>query len=573
MSKLTLQQVKKQTNSTIYMRGHSYYISGQVHNVERSGNRYKATVHGTYIYKVEITLEANGSIECSCSCPYYAHNICKHGVAVCLSIVEGNYKQDKNYISPEDFFTYVYPHVSEANKDAILHKILSENEKLRIEIIKMMGYVPTQAGISALKNLGYNDIVSYSNYLSELLNGPPLIAKNEQNAANKNEYPIEYVEIIKYIDENINKRVVNEVQKNIAAQNFTDALSCLMAYAQAVGKIELDEEYNKKNCIYLDNYSTWAKEMLIRCISSLSPHFTLKNINTKLAYRLIDNLLLLNTKSNSKYYIDDFSVILCQLCEQEETFKHFMQACNDNELVNDDTILSIIEIAQNVNQPKEWFKLCELYYLEHQSVAEKLIEKYREYEQIGNLYSAAQKIFRKWPNMDECIIKYIRPEENVEFCITVGSHLAQRTQSIEGYLSLKQLWTPEQERLFLLQNKGRDIFYMRLLEADKRYDDMFNHLNNRVLSFEFFNMTLFVIDRYPDEVIELIYKHLIPMLNQTVRGKEVYIQIAHELKKLLDKVKYNTTKQKIKDFCHYMITQPYKNLSNFKAELKKNELI
>ncbi|MBV1797584.1 SWIM zinc finger domain-containing protein [Siccirubricoccus sp. G192] len=69
----------------VYARGESYYRSGQVELISDDGQRVRARVAGTEIYRVD--LRGRGSrISGECSCPAFTdHGFCKHLVATALA--------------------------------------------------------------------------------------------------------------------------------------------------------------------------------------------------------------------------------------------------------------------------------------------------------------------------------------------------------------------------------------------------------------------------------------------------------------------------------------------------------
>ena len=85
---MNIKNFKKEISSEIYYRGEDYYKNGNVSDIQKIGkNRWIAEVEGNYgDYNVEINLDDLGNIKnYTCNCPYDG-DICKHVVAVLLSI-------------------------------------------------------------------------------------------------------------------------------------------------------------------------------------------------------------------------------------------------------------------------------------------------------------------------------------------------------------------------------------------------------------------------------------------------------------------------------------------------------
>ncbi len=91
--------VQQLANSTSYQRGQSYFNSGSVKKIKRTGNVFEAVVHGSEKYDVSLTLDKKENIEdYDCDCPYDYDGACKHIVALGLTVLDqtatGKIKQD-----------------------------------------------------------------------------------------------------------------------------------------------------------------------------------------------------------------------------------------------------------------------------------------------------------------------------------------------------------------------------------------------------------------------------------------------------------------------------------------------
>jgi hypothetical protein len=73
--------------ATSFSRGKDCFRSGSVGRLTREGNKFTAKVHGSYPYKVQLTLKADGA-KLTCNCPYDYEGICKHAVALGLAVLQ-----------------------------------------------------------------------------------------------------------------------------------------------------------------------------------------------------------------------------------------------------------------------------------------------------------------------------------------------------------------------------------------------------------------------------------------------------------------------------------------------------
>jgi len=74
-----------------FARGVQYAADGAVVRLRVVGDVVEATVQGTHAYRVRLSVDAGGQVECSCSCPAAADGACcKHCVAVGLQWLQGD---------------------------------------------------------------------------------------------------------------------------------------------------------------------------------------------------------------------------------------------------------------------------------------------------------------------------------------------------------------------------------------------------------------------------------------------------------------------------------------------------
>ena len=83
----TREYLQSLATATIFGRGKEYFWAGNVDRITREGDKFTAKVHGSYPYKVQLTLKAGGA-KLKCNCPYDFDGICKHAVALGLAVLK-----------------------------------------------------------------------------------------------------------------------------------------------------------------------------------------------------------------------------------------------------------------------------------------------------------------------------------------------------------------------------------------------------------------------------------------------------------------------------------------------------
>jgi uncharacterized Zn finger protein len=84
--KFTAASIRQHASADSYQRGREYYEQGAVGRVVRRGQQLQAEVEGSQYepYRVQITCDAGGIVQPTCSCPYDWGGWCKHIVATLL---------------------------------------------------------------------------------------------------------------------------------------------------------------------------------------------------------------------------------------------------------------------------------------------------------------------------------------------------------------------------------------------------------------------------------------------------------------------------------------------------------
>ena len=87
MKKLNNDRWKYRFSEVILERGECYWLLGKVFDVHETDHGWKARVHGSRNYQVEILGSEDEVSEMYCTCPYAQdHTLCKHMAAVLFGL-------------------------------------------------------------------------------------------------------------------------------------------------------------------------------------------------------------------------------------------------------------------------------------------------------------------------------------------------------------------------------------------------------------------------------------------------------------------------------------------------------
>lgn len=231
----------------IIERGRSYYNSGKVSQVYKTGNRYSAKVYGTgdKVYDVTITVDDDytADYECSCPCDYP----CKHEYAVLMAISNKEYKEIelKPIIKEQQYNTLDI--IEKIPSDELKKYILTRGREY-VDFDKeafdkyFSAYLPKYS-YDYYYNKLYNSIILNSNYNS-IAEGYIVLAKNYLN---KNEFE----DVFKII------KSIIEAYKDTDKLNFDDYVFDMLSKLAMLLRIT----YRKSNSTVKENIMSWAKQL------------------------------------------------------------------------------------------------------------------------------------------------------------------------------------------------------------------------------------------------------------------------------------------------------------------------
>ncbi|MEK7168596.1 MAG: SWIM zinc finger family protein [Patescibacteria group bacterium] len=226
------------SNSDIYKRGKEYFNQGRVIKTWKEKNKDLALVQGADTYEVALYFDGDCELVSKCSCPYEDGDICKHIVAVILSLSNIKVTNNKKVESKENITDYV----SNLNlKDA--QEFISRIAIGNTEITKSLKVFVQGQKESPIKTEDY-----YTKFKKELSQiSPESLLESFHFFEQQNDYDDYWDNDSGYDDDNDLSEWVNEiidlVSKYFDNNNFKEALkiyfSAIQAYFERSSEIEV----------------------------------------------------------------------------------------------------------------------------------------------------------------------------------------------------------------------------------------------------------------------------------------------------------------------------------------------
>lgn len=129
----TYDDIKELALKINFKKGEEYFLEGKVGEIVFDGDSsFRGFVFGHYIYEVELTFE-RGDLVVNCGCPAGHDGICKHSVALALTILRGDFEyrvSAKKSISYKEF-SKLYHQSEDLLKLDFLRELFEENKELK----------------------------------------------------------------------------------------------------------------------------------------------------------------------------------------------------------------------------------------------------------------------------------------------------------------------------------------------------------------------------------------------------------------------------------------------------------
>lgn len=219
------------------MRGYDYYQSGHVQNVTIRKNFIKATVLGSDIYDVEISLKNGVVNEIACDCPYAQDgNYCKHMVAVLYYVEEEGANNQKEPVNNDDTITKL---VNEADVTLVrefLEDMLMSDENMLSRFKRHLNLAPTAEDIKQYKQQvtetfrRYSDSGQFINYSKA-----------------------------KHLHRELSDMIDNEIGRLLNTGHYEDAFKLTNHVFLKLAKQDMDDSAGEKTMLSYSCVSIWTE--------------------------------------------------------------------------------------------------------------------------------------------------------------------------------------------------------------------------------------------------------------------------------------------------------------------------
>lgn len=201
--------------------------------------------------------------------------------------------------------------------------------------------------------------------------------------------------------------------------------------------------------------------------------------------------------------------------------------------------------------------------------------------ELKNRFTAVQKAqilykyfdYYKRKPISDFLKEYLRKEDDSAFFKLFFEEYAVNYRNVEAYLKLKTAISTEECLDFIKITKERDMdFYIRLLKAEERYDDLLEYARQSAASeMKYSDGSLFwsatepILNLFPDEMMQLYQKRILNRIDFSKKTRENYAQFIAEFRNAL---KIQGKQTQVNLFVNTLRSR-YSKLPAFLDELKK----
>jgi uncharacterized Zn finger protein len=507
---LTEELLEELSSPAVFQRGYKYYENGSVREIKWDGEAYEALVEGSDDYVVKISFSQKGTPHFFCDCPYDLGGICKHCVAVGLTIInqpdtisKTDGKADKKAKKTRNIQAKEI--IKQATNEQIadfLMKLFAENEDYlqQFEVfIKGELNIESQVDIDKLANSVKRKIeemnVSYDNLLRNISDSHGRYYEEWEAFYNA------FLEIAQKAISTETKLIESFLENGLNLDAFKTAIALYEAI-MLFDEEKIDNEYE-----VVESIADEMKEIWSTIFQNLTCHFEKSNITDEILQSILSTFSERLKKNNSiyeDYYFKDF---LMDFANQQNA--DFIQT----EILPLLRQRNIIELQMKLAEVKQdkmnWLILAEQNYTQSREVATAYLDFLLQNKLKSKFIQIAKDVFSIWPKYSaELICEHLKYEENPELYYRVAHYLAKTSTQFTYFKTFKDIATEtDLENLLIELEKSDEYkFYIQALEELKAFEkirDYFDKsLNDNTEEQKFKTMLKPIINIYPQHCFE-----------------------------------------------------------------------
>lgn len=584
----TRQYLKSLATATVFSRGEAYFLDDNVRKISRKDDTFSASVRGSYIYKVQLTLRATGA-ELQCNCPYDYEGICKHQVAFGLAVLDQYGPTLRAAAEPAGSADAL-----EAALDAtpvtvqlrFLAGLLRENPELGQQFLHFVAAPATPATDAETvteETIGSISTAVYEK-LSDLEFDDDLLSEYSDGYDDYEDYLYDEVDgMLTLADEAIAEVLEPYAQAVVAdlrGRRLHQALRCWLGVyegSQAAEQPQADEYDLFGDEGYPEHVANcWQVSLTNKGVYQLleTTPFAASDAEAALA-------LLFERYPVPADIPAHFQPLLRSLAHSPALaarLRPLLETATGDNLGLGQVLLRVAEV---LHDDALWQRTAEAFAPQDATLASQLLDHYRRRpDRPAMLRLLHQLWLPQQSDLMPYVLSYVSPDEDQPLYLAALELRCRSAHRIEDYYELQRYWSPDQrhefveERLALSQRPGVEpLFGAQLLAAEKRDAELLPYLLR-------YDWTLYrsvpgiltlAAHTHPHECMDAVMEQAEALLqdNNRGRGREFYQSLMAWLTALNAFPELQTP---VALFAAHLYTE-YSRLNALREELRKAQLV
>ncbi len=542
----TIDDIEELATSRSFERGEDYFLSGEVSKIVKKGNLFEGIVYGSRKYKVSLNITTN-QLNFKCNCPYDFGGICKHEVALALAILDGKYienniNEEKSF--SKEAFANSFEKVKTGKKLKFLKQLLDRDVDLQQQFIEF-----TKDASESLDKIVGEKIEVVKNQIHNELSS--LDFDNIENEYEYNDYDNYWDDegLYRHAEEMIQDvfaPYINQAANYLKKGNLVDGIRITLGIYE--GSQNLPELDNDDYCLFDGGYNASVQDILRESINNIALEMNEIVKSDEAVFQIID-LIFERAKvydienaeeeeddENGIFYdIKDFEKLFQSLVINKTTAIYLHEQLQKNKLENYSASYIILNIAEILSDEILWTNTAETFSKNDKEIAGLLIEKYKSKKLEKDFNRIAKMAFHNWPNnFDLYLIDNLDKEQEKCLYIDALKNYVKDKNKIKYYQTLRDYLADDEKIRFVddFKDSYKHVFYVQLLEAEKRYQEILDCAEQNKGSYDFDKLIIPILNIYPSECFTFIVNKNNKALNSYRKNRKTYQSMIKTLRLL-----------------------------------------
>jgi hypothetical protein len=587
---ITLEWLEENASDTSFERGEYIALSQNI-KVTKKGNTYSAKVRGTYKYEVEIT-DSGYEPEAECSCPYDWGGICKHIVAVGLTIIEEFEEEEEDEIyapiiksstssskNVADFLEKTFLKADKNVQKEFLLQLFTQNptfigqfeafsKPITTTSPTKTTTTPTPEKADTLDSIAKKVCGVFSKIDMEKVQRKSGYHYDDYYDDESGETPEWATKKLEELFAPYYKKGKELLEKGDLRAFFTFLIGVYEGLLNAEEPIfddyDLFENYNTALAEifseHLDNYIPIAEKMVINEVNALA---CVSLVFRRAEYHYKD-------KDAIDFDLRDWQDFLMAFINSQDLASQLLEMIYANFGIYERVPYLQMKLAALTGNKGEWANIGETYLWNDEKTVAEILDYYKEGNNNAAIVRFINAILVKTPSPNTTLLlKYLHTDidKDLHFKLLEKTVLAKR--SIDWYRKCAELASPAQkESLINAIKPGFDtLFYMTVLAEENRHAEIIP-LMGKASDSEIPKMLRLLLDNQVEASWSWTKQLVLVRLESTKRDRSLYSMLAKAMAVFLDAPAY---KIRALDFALAVMNQ-YSRLKALREEMKSAKL-